>query len=444
MTTPAIAPQYVPAPLPPSVPPLLRDANAQHTTGSDGAYTDKQRLDLEMHKLFGDLWRAAHAQSRANKAAFPQPAARSHGEDTVAVNEPRMSSKERTDHELPFGPEMRQGGGDSKRAAAGESNELRWRPVFTKTETGLFQDPASIQVFFNELSSLTCSEHSCSSKPNVHLDCIGPFPDNAIEPFSYPILVDRELRSLEPDAFHATGNRLHAASFLAPFPYMYSEPPREREAVNVMASGKECEHITPYQPASCRVLSGGDPVAQIDRFFAANRNNSKPGGVVFVDGDVIDKWGTESKLLRQSGLTALAIRPDKMIYSLIGGMSGVGAFIALSLVAYYGREKLKQCPGASARLLRAGWEQFKAGAGALWELKSRALLTGPVEPAENSAQEDAGADAEESSIVIEESDSGSDDFSDFSSSSSHVDTSAHTSAHTPADTRSDDSSGSAS
>ncbi len=419
----------LPAPLPPQ-----HQQDLATLLGNADPASHKLVIDVYMRKHYPDLWRAASEQARQMKAESSRP---------TAANEPRMISKERIDHELPFGPGTWHGGSDSKRAAAGESKELSWRPVHTKIETGLFQDPASIQVFFNELSRLKCSEHSCSSTPNVHLDCIGPFPNDAIEPFNYAILVDRDLRNLEPEAFQATGNRLHAASFLAPFPHMYSEPPRQREAVNVMASGKECEHITPYKPASCKALPDGDQVAQIDRFFAENRNSSKPGGVVFVDGDIIDRWGKESRLLRESGMTALAIRPDKTIYSVIGGMAGVMVLAILAFPAYYGREKLKQCPGGTARLLRAGWGLCKSAASALRALTLRAPPEPPSEAAAHPAQKNAPDDAEESSIVIEDSDSASDDLGEFSSSSiSNSSISSSSSrADSSADRRSDDNGG---
>ncbi len=397
-------------PLPPSAPPMLlpqlraqlppelatqQVPDLQTLLAHAEPGTHKLVLDLYMRQNFPVLWRSAVENTRQTKAKSNRPA---------PANEPRMASKERIDHELPFGPDE-----NLKRSASGTQDDSRWQAMFTETSTNIFQDPASIQTFYNELNHYACSGSSCSSGSSVHLDYTGPRPNDAIEPFNYPILVDRDLRSLEPEGFHATANRLHAVSIPAPFPFMNDRPPRKREAVNVMAIGSECEHITPYQPASCTSFSGGDQIAQIDKFFNENRAQGKVPGVVFVEGAVIEKWARESSM---KGTTALAIRPEKTHLWVLSGLGGFALLSGLVAGLCCCRKKLQQCPGATARFLQAGWAQCRNTVSDWW---NRCRPVPAPAPAVEVAHADEGADH---SIVVDSSDeTDSAHRGDFSSSS---------------------------
>ncbi len=340
--------------------------------------------------------------------------------------EPRMLARERLDLELPWGPIPEpagpQSGGQSRRAVGSEQDESPWQPpasqwqhLYTTTSTLIYQDAANLQSFYNELSRHTCSDNQCTSRNDVHLDWTGPRPNEAAEPFTYPVLIDNALRTFIPEGFHAAASRLHAVSIAAPFPFMHSAPPRNRDAVPVMATGSECEHIKPYQPASCTTFSAGDQVAQIDKFFSDNRAQGKAPGAVFVDGPVIERWARESRI---KGTTALAIRPDiDVVYGLIGGAGGF-LLILSSYCCWLSRSAITPCPGAVARRVRAGWEKCKSAVGVLWNLRSRQPLAPPVISARSSAKNTTEDYAEESSIVIEDSDSGSTYLGDFSSSDS--------------------------
>lgn len=199
MTTSAIAPQYVPAPLPPSVPPLLRDANAQHTTGSHPAYSDKQLLDLEMRKEFPDLWRAARAQSNEMKAEARKQAAESLDNEPKMVQQPR-ESQDRTewiDHALPlFDPRTP---GRLARAAAGTQRD--GVPVDCSDRT--FAEYQEVMESFAPLSYQLVGggdpNTTCIEQLPEFIVCSDPYLENTFyDPFNWPkqILDYRNISSL--------------------------------------------------------------------------------------------------------------------------------------------------------------------------------------------------------------------------------------------------------
>ena len=187
-----------------------------------------------------------------------------------------------------------------------------------------------------------------------------------------------------------------------------------------------------------QTLAAGVLLAQIDKFFSDNRAQGKAPGAVFVDGPVIERWARESCI---KGTTALAIRPDiDVVYGLIGGAGGF-LLILSSYCCWLSRSAIKPCPAAVARRVRAGWEKCKSAVGVLWNLRSRQPLAPPVIPARSSAKSTTEDYAEESSIVIEDSDSGSTYLGDFSSSDSGSDSGSGTTG-TTGKSRSNDSSSS--
>ncbi len=427
MTTPAAYTPFVPAPMPPSPPFVPPDPTAPFAAGRPGAFTDKQQLDVEMRQQFGTLWRDSRAQASQMKAEQrEQDNARTaaHLEAQEYSAEPRMSGRKHSDADVDLGLHWSIGprivddepGNHAKRSAANAQGDSPWQHLYTTTDSDLRSDPANLQSFYNEINGLSCSDTTCRSGSDVHLDWTGAWPHEAREPFTYPVLIDNSLRLWKSDAFQAVGKPLHAVSYPAPYPFMNSQPPRNREAVRVMASSGECAHIDPYYPASCASFTAGDQVAQIDKFFSENIAQGKVPGAVFVDAAVIEKWGKESSM---KGTTALAVRQDPDHRTLIFGLVGGGlAFVSGIFLILFGGT-LKKCPRAVASRVQGGWESSKTMAGALWSrcTRVRTPLAPPAKPAEP-AQPAMHADTEDSSVVIDDSDSDSGYLDDFSRSSS--------------------------
>lgn len=112
MSVPFVPFHSVPAALPPATPPLLPEANAQHATSDDTAYTDKQLQDLQMRKQFSGLWREARAQSAQMKEELRKRAAASLADQPTMVQQTRESPdrQEWIDYALPISDALGQGG----------------------------------------------------------------------------------------------------------------------------------------------------------------------------------------------------------------------------------------------------------------------------------------------------------------------------------------------
>lgn len=435
MGSPAISSTFAPAPVPPTAPYGAFDNDASFAAGSSDDLTDKQQRDLAMRKEFGTLWRDSWAQSsqmKAEQRAQDNARTADYLEQKDHSAEPCMSNRQPAEFDLNLHWSTGPGSDDdapsqnAKRSVASAQDDSAWQPVYTKTSTSLFQDQASLQSFYNELNGLACSDNACSSGTSVSLEWTGQRPDDGREPFTYPVLIDNALRVFDPKGFNAAGSRLHAVSFPAPYPFMNNRPPFQREAVRVMASSSECEHIKPFQPASCTTFPAGDPVAHIDKFFTDNRAQGKVPGAVFADRAIIEKWARESSL---RGGTALAIGTDKESINIIIGLC-IGSFTLVSAIACcMFRGAVKQCPRALASRVKSCWNSGMSAASTLW---NKCLRTPPV-PAARSAGPSPQAEVEDDSVVIDDSDSDSnsahrDDFSS-STASSTLASSSKTSDH---------------
>lgn len=394
--------------------------------GSSGDLTEKQQLDLAMRKEFGALWRDSRAQSsqmKAEQRAHDTARTVDYLEQKDDSASPCMSSRQPAEFEIDLhwstGPHSADDERDqsAKRSAANAEGDSPWQHLYTTTYNDIFSDQANLQAFYNEINGYSCSGNSCSSGSDVNLDWTGARPHEAREPFTYPVLIDSGLRIWKYDAFHAVGNRLHAVSIPAPYPFMNNQPPRNREAVPVMASSGECAYITPYQPASCASFSAGDQVAQIDKFFSDNIAKGKVPGAVFVDAAMIEKWGKESSM---KGTTALAVRQDISSLYIVLGLAGGFLTFTSCICCYLFRDGLKQCPRAVSSRVKSGWESCKNAASTLWNKRPRLPLATPAEAGAQAHQDPAKvkAEAEESSVVVDGSDSDTDSgyLGDFSSS----------------------------
>ncbi len=413
--------------------------------GSSDDLTEKQQLDLAMRKEFGALWRDSRAQSSQMKGEQrAQDTARTSNylEQKDNSAEPCMSSRQPAEFDLNMhwstGPRSDDDapGQNAKRSAANVQDDSPWQHLYTKTYNDIFSDQANLQAFYNEINGYACSGNSCSSGSDVNLDWTGARPHEAREPFTYPVLIDSGLRIWKYDAFHAVGNRLHAVSIPAPYPFMNNQPPRNREAVPVMASSGECAYITPYQPASCASFSAGDQVAQIDKFFSDNIAKGKVPGAVFVDAAVIEKWGKESSM---KGTTALAVRQDISSLYIVLGLAGGFLSFTSCICCYLFRDGLKQCPRAVSSRVKSGWESCKNAASALWDKRPRRPLAPTKETGTQGHQDKAEARADESSVVVDSSDSDTDSgyLGDFSRSISRSSASGSSDEPESSDTKAD-------
>ncbi len=432
MSVPSISSSFAPSPMPPTPPFGPTHVVTQFATGRPGAFTDKQERDIDMREQFGALWRESREKSSQMKAEQREQdkiQTAAYLEQKENPGAPHMSGREHSgfDFDLDLHWSTDPGSADdeanhsAKRSAANAQDDSGWNRLYFQTRSSIYQDQASLQAFYNELNGYACSENACTSGSSAHLEWTGQRPDGAREPFTYPVLIHNALRIFNPKAFRAAAGRLHAVSFSAPYPHMNDHPPFQREAVRVMASGGECEHIKPYQPASCTTFPAGDPVAHIDKFFNDNRAQGKVPGVVFADSAVIEKWARERSM---KGETAIAIGPDRESLPILLGLCIGGITFVTAIGCGMFNDAIKRCPRAVASRVKSCWDGGKSAAITLWKKCQRTPPMPPAKPVESSAHAEADVvadveadvEAEESSVVIDDSDSDSGHLDDFSSS----------------------------
>jgi hypothetical protein len=378
---------HAPSPMTnPGLEPLpLVPSSIEEATAANSPAERKVLMDLYMRKHHPEIWRSMNEKSRQQKL-----------ENASKASEPRM---------------VQQAGGQSKRATNADELIYEWKSYCKEGKnTYIFADPAALATFCDEINGLSCDGNGCRSSNSVVLEYIGDAPNEAREPFTYPVLVATNFdKGPYTYVFNAIEGRLGTQTFPPAYPFRGGD--QMREAVPVLA--EDCALINKYgSPESCKTFTAGDKVAQIDQFFTEHKTDSGFKGVVFADPQVIEDWGSKSTLLRGGGMiTALAVRPKDWrvtkVFIIIGySVGGIAVAIGSAVIAVKTgcTKKLRDAVSGTVNSMKAAYTAWG---------QRRAM-------AQAQASADAGND--DSSIVINSSDSSSGYLGDFSESDSDDET----------------------
>lgn len=200
-------PSYAPAPLLQPTSSLLPDTNAPQADapqamGAEAPYADKQSTDLEMHRQFPDLWRAAQAQSKQQKDEARKEAAASLADAPKMVQQSRASRDqlEWVDFALPiFDPRTH-----GRLARATDNAQQGWPPAhcddryFSDYKTVMeSMAPLSYQLVGGDDPDTTC----ISQLPEFIICSDDLLESTFYDPFNWPrqILDYRNISALWDD-----------------------------------------------------------------------------------------------------------------------------------------------------------------------------------------------------------------------------------------------------